>query len=304
MKAGSSTFLIYSSMLLITISVFSASCILTAAGTPARISEDGSSSLAAVIMDAGRTTLSAWLYEKADLYFHMGKPKSRDIAFGNSLFQRITSQLGPETHVHRSGEEVSEIVPWLWMASRADPKNVHNYLTAAFWLAHEAGRSDIARQLLAEARWNNPFSYPIAMEDGIIALRHGDISGAESLLDAGLRFWDTAADRESEDARHDRARMLLYRALLYEAAGDKAAATEHLREILLLFPERHEIERRISELESGTSPSLLASSIWSDIVKGDIDERREHEGCQYDDHAHGDEDLRQSRPESHEGHDH
>ncbi len=274
-------------MALLVLMTFSASCILTASNTASLITDSGDTSVAAAIMDAGRTTLSAWLYEKADLYFHVGKPRSVDLAFTGTVFQDLAETLGPTAHVHREGDQVREIVPWLWMASRADPNNIQHYLVASFWLAHEAGQSDLARALLAEARWNNPFSYPIAMEDALIALKHGEVNDAASLLNAGLAFWDIAKDNESEEARHDRSRMLLYRALIHEGRGKKEEAIADLQEILRLYPERKEIELRISELRNGSQPSLLASSAWSDILRSDIDKRREHEGCKYDDRGAG-----------------
>lgn len=286
MKIRQTPFLLTSTLMLLVLSVFCASCLLTAANVPSRITNSGSTSLAAAIMDAGRTTLGAWLYEKADLYFHMGKPRRVDLAFTGTMFQNISEVLGPTEHVHLESDRVVEVVPWLWMASRADPNNIQHYLVASFWLAHEAGQSDLARDLLAEARWNNPFSYPIAMEDALIALKHGDVHDAATQLNAGLAFWEISNNKESEEARQDRARMLLYRALLAEADGDRAAAVTDLEGILELFPGRHGIRLRISELQSGEQPSLLASTIWSDILRADIDKRREHEGCGYDDHEH------------------
>lgn len=286
MRLNPTPFLTGATLVLLIVMLFSLSCILTAADVRSRLIEGGSTSIAAVFMDAGRQALGAWMYDKADTYFHVGKPRRADLAFTDSLFQKLTDRTMPHEHVHMSGKDVREIVPWLWMAARADPHNINNYLVASFWLAHEAGRPELARALLAEARWNNPFSYPVAMEDAVIALRQGQTDEAASALDAGLAFWSKKAAREDEDARRDLGRMLLYRALLCEAAGSRQEAIDHLQRLLDLFPERKEIEIRISELTSGSQPSLLASSIWNDIVKKDIEKRKEDEACKYDDASH------------------
>lgn len=238
------------------------------------------------MMDAGRQAVSEWLYDKADLYFHMGKKPKVAEAFTDSVFQRMLRNLDPVVHVHRHGEAVAEILPWLWLAAKADPHNIRHYLVASFWLAHEVHRPDIARNFLSEARWNNPFSYPIAMESGVIALNAGEKAEATAQLDAGLAFWHVGGDTSSYDAMSDRARMLLYRALLYEDSGQKQDAILMLEEILTLFPARSEIRNRIAELKSGNEPSLLASSAWSDILQSEISERKDHDDCDYDNHAH------------------
>ena len=273
-------------LLFLTISiVFSASCLLTASNMPARITEGGDTSVAAAIMDAGRTAVSAYLYEKADLYFHAGKQRKTTLAFTGSPFQKLASQLNPTEHVHITGKGVEEILPWLWMAIRADPHNLQHYFVASFWLAHETGRPDLARALLAEARWNNPYSYTVAMEDAMIALKNKQIGEASLLLDAGLAFWERNAPTRNEDERSDKARMLLYRALLHEAAGNAPDAIRLLEEILALYPARKGIHARIDELKAGDRPSLLASGAWSDILRSEIDSQREH-NCEYDDHDH------------------
>lgn len=283
MKLQHTMFLPLSILTLMLTATFSISCMLTAKNMPARILEHGETSLAAVILDAGRTSLSVYLYEKADLYFHMGKERKVNLAFSDDWYQRIRTSLNPAEHVHRSGEQVKEIMPWLWLAAQADPHNIMHYVVASFWLAHEAGRPDIARQLLAQARWQNPFNYTIAMEDALICLHLGHADEAASLLDAGLAFWPGKANPEDEEILNDKSRMLLYRALLHEASGNTEAAINNLNEIIMAFPDRKEIRSRIEELKSGREPSLLASGTWSAILKTDIDSRKDHK-CDYDDH--------------------
>ncbi len=272
-------------LLLCVLVVFSASSAMTARNVTATLTDNGSSSVAAAIMDAGRQAVSLWLYEKAELYFHMGKKPEVNRAFSANPFQNLSRSLDPVEHVHLNGETVAEILPWLWMAAKADPHNIQHYMVSSFWLAHEMGRPDLALDFLSEARCNNPFSYPIAMESGVIALNTGDKEEATSQLDAGLAFWLLSEEKASYDAKNDRARMLLYRALLYEDSGRKKDAVLMLEEILALFPARSEINKRISELKSGDAPSLLASSRWSDILHTEISERKDHKGCDYDDHA-------------------
>lgn len=274
-------FFLPSILILILTVVFSSSCLLTAGNAAIQISGQGDTSLASVIMDSGRKALSTYLYEKADLYFHMGKDRKLDLAFPEDWFQRTKESLSPTEHEHRSGENIKEIMPWLWLAAQADPHNIIHYVVASFWLAHEADRPDLARKLLANARWKNPFSYTIAMEDAIICMQMGHVDEGAALLDAGLAFWPGPSDPADEETLNDKSRMLLYRALLHEASGNTEEAITSLQGILAIFPSRKEIETRIAELRSGNEPSLLASGVWSAILAKDIAERKDHR-CDYD----------------------
>jgi len=227
----------------------------------------GRQSLAGALASESRLALSGHFYEMADLYFHCGVEHIRDRAFEDSIWQRTMELISPVAHVHRDGQSVKEIMPWLWMAIRADPHNVQTYLVAAYWLANEADRPDLALSVLDEARWQNPGNCEIQIERGRICLALRRIEAATHAFDAALAFWPGHQDPADQSARHERATALLYRALLHELAGENDAAVRALQEHLSLFPDRTHIAERIRALEKGEAPSRLASEFLDDILR-------------------------------------
>jgi len=171
-------------------------------------------------------------------------------------------------------------MPWLRLATIMNPHDVRIYLDAAFWLAHEAARPDIAEKVLLEAQVNNPFNYQIQTDRGRIFLMQHNMENAKTAFDAGLAFWPGREDKDTFECRNNKARLLLYRAMLHEADGNLAEAVSCLREILKLFPERKELLDRIKDLKEGKEPSLLASKVWSDMLKHDT-ARKAEDRCQH-----------------------
>jgi tetratricopeptide (TPR) repeat protein len=242
---------------------------------------DGQKPLLHRILGSARLVLSEQCYQVAEEYFHKGTARKTQLAFYDSIFQQWRLGISPQLHVHREGKAVDEIMPWLWMAARADPHNLEHYISASFWLANEMQRPDLALQVLDTAKHTNPFAYRIALEQGVILLRTGQRDAATFALDAALAFWSVSEHHDIETARSEKARALLYRALLHEAEQRRDLAITDLRGILEMFPARHELETRIQELNSGAQPSLLASQLWNDMVNKEVDSRTSHEECGY-----------------------
>lgn len=267
LEAGKSAVLV---LVVLWFAAFSFSCRLVS--MRANLSGRGSDySIADSFLSAGRLALSSYFYGKADEYFHRGAAALRKKAFSDGVFQSWLAVNDPAGHVHLEGHAVAEMMPWLWLAIRANPENVENYLIPAFWLVHDCKRADIAHRLLAEARWNNPFDYRVAMEDGCIYLREGLIAEAATSLDTALAFWPGKQPPESDDSRQDKARILLYRALIYEMNKDNNKAIATLEEILKIFPDRIALRDRIGELRTGDKPSLLAAYIKDDMLRRDAE---------------------------------
>lgn len=228
------------------------------------------------LFGASRKAISSYFYNNAELYFHRGRGPVRPLAFRGTLFQEWDDEIKPSRHSHRAGMDVKEIMPWLWLSIRMDPSNVETYLTASFWLAHECGRPDLAHMVLAEARWANSFNYKTALEDACLYLKDGNTGEAGKLFESALAFWPGTGEQDSDDARRDKARILLYRALIFESENSRDRAIEDLREILRMFPARKELLERIADLQKEKQPSRLASADWNDILKKDAAERSAH----------------------------
>ncbi len=248
-------------------SAFCISCWLTF--TPAPSVTDGSigRSVVANILGESRMALSDRFYLQADTEYHKGIGHIRDEAFNDSIYQTILTETAPTMHIHIRGKSVQEMMPWLLFTIRCNPQDVDAYLVAAFWLASDdVARPDLAHELLKEGQCNIPFNSEIQLEDGRIYLNQGRLADAKRKFDAGLAFWPGAHSADDKDAQSDKAELLLYRGLLYEADGQTNKTIEAFEEILRMFPARTSLRTRIDELKNGEEPSILASSMWRDIL--------------------------------------
>ena len=228
-------------------------------------------------LGASRVAMGDQLYANADRTFHMGVGVYRRPAF-TSWFTRLGQAVVPEGHAHLHAEGVNELVPWLYFATRADPHNVEAYVVAAFWLAGDGGRPDLAERVLDEARSNNPKDYRVYLEKGRLALKRGAPAEAARAFDAAGRLWERDPGPDKIQARLDRAEMLTCRGLLYEGGGDVPRALTCYRDMLALMPGRVGIRARVAELSQRGCASVAPAAMWHTIMfqNRHVCEREDH----------------------------
>jgi len=248
-----------------------------------------------------RAAIGGRFFETADIYFHKGVPHASKDALRNCVFERLAEAVSPSEHVHAGGQEIAEIMPWLRLAAYCNPHDVETYLVASFWLAGEAGRPDLALDVLREAEENNPKEYRIWLERGRILLRDRRLAEAARAFDVGLAFWPGSQEPDGEDARHGLRNLLLHRAILLELSGDTAQAVRDLRRIVELYPSSESIRLRADTLENGRAPAAPAGEILTTLLRENAGERS---ACHREDehgHDHG-RDHDPSRDENHQEH--
>lgn len=226
---------------------------------------DEADSVALKALGTSRVAVGDQLYANADRTFHMGVGIYRQRAF-TSGFMRLAQVIAPEGHAHLHAEGVNEVVPWLYFATRADPHNVEAYAVAAFWLAGEGGRPDLAERVLDEARENNPKDYRVYLEKGRLALKRGVRVEAARAFDAAGRLWERDPGPDKIQGKLDRAEMLVFRGLLYEESGDVPHALTCYRNMLTLFPERSGIRERVAELTERGSARVAPATMRQAIM--------------------------------------
>ena len=151
---------------------FSIACRLAPAYTLA--AEHASASLAQTIFGDTRIAIGSRLYTQADVYFHRGVPHQQECAFGSDLYQRLRDEVSPSQHVHLEGAtDIREIMPWLDLATRANPEDSESYLVAAFWLSNSAHRPELALDVLDRAQRNIPYAYDVQLAKGRLFLHTG-----------------------------------------------------------------------------------------------------------------------------------
>jgi len=238
-----------------------------------------------------RAAVSAECFEMADLYFHRGVGHQHPRAFEATVYERARAVVSPRMHQHLHGAtEIREIMPWLQFALRADPRNIEAYLVAAFWLAHEGGHVDAAREVLLDGQRNNPYAVRIQLALGRLYVHGGQFTQALQAFNAALAFSKVQAARATDAARLDRQQGLLYRALLLEALGKPDQAIADLTDLLALAPEHAALAERRDRLRRGLAPEIPARELLKRTVRKGADARhdcaREHGAppCIHDQH--------------------
>ena len=164
MKTGKSVSPTLLLLALLWVVAFSLACRLTpqAAGT--------TDSALGRVLGVSRVAFGQAFFISADDYFHRGVGRQHEERFAGCLFQRWGSAIRPSGHIHTEGYSAGEIIPWLRMATAADPENVEAFLTMAYWLTR-LGKIEAAEQVLREAQRLHPRDSRLLGERGRLAFR-------------------------------------------------------------------------------------------------------------------------------------
>jgi len=184
---------------------------------------------------------------------HPGEGESEDLFPGHDLKAKpynLLFRLAGETkitkHVHLEGDQLKEMIPWLYYSVKADPHNVGAVTLAAYYLSQRFGRVDEAVALLEQGRRDNPDSWEIYAELGNIYFsKMGDVDKAILFL--------SRAKQLLGKTQHDRFQARYVLTLLgasYEKAGDLPAAVEQYEVIHELFPDNTAISEKLSHLKN------------------------------------------------------
>ncbi|HOW96639.1 MAG TPA: hypothetical protein P5567_01900 [Kiritimatiellia bacterium] len=240
-------------LVLLWILAFSLACRLA----PRRAADPGAGDSALDrALGVSRVAFGQSFYVGADDYFHRGVGHKHDVVFINSLFQRWSAAVRPSGHIHTEGYSVSEILPWLRMATAADPGNVEAFLTMAYWLTR-LDRLDAAEQVLREAQRLHPRDFRLLGERGRLAFRQRRDGEAARLTDAALRAWPNPLPAGDEESKLERARLLSFRAILGELRGARAPAIRDFEEALQLMPANEGVRHHLALLRSGSADTAL-----------------------------------------------
>ncbi|MFH0879323.1 MAG: hypothetical protein V2A34_06385, partial [Lentisphaerota bacterium] len=239
-------------------------------------------------LGASRVALSQRLYLEADNFFHSGVSHVSAAAFSD-IFQKTKAVISPQQHKHTEGGGIYELMPWLEFATTMDPHNVEVYLTAAFWLAQEGERPDLAEKILYDGQRNNPGDYRILQEKASLYMQEKKDDYAARALDMGLKLWPSGMDKADEQTMLDLGRMLTLRAFLYEFSGDRENALKLSRKALSIFPGNLPLKQRVSALEKGEINSEKVRDMWDAIFARKTmcsREEAEHEHDHEHEHEH------------------
>jgi len=242
-----------------------------------------SSGLADWLLGESRQALSLNLFNEADLYFHKGVGHRETTLTPPGPFHYWNAIITPAQHVHAVGEASAEILPWLKLATQADPHNVDAFLVASFWANTGIHRLDLATDILNTAQRLNPGDYRIVLEKGRLSIVAHHFDEALTTFNSALILYShtpVTPDRTRELSL-DQAEILTFLGFLHEARGERSEAIQCFKTVLAIFPERTTIKDRVDSLEAGQAPSDSAQSLLERIVR-----KTEDDACQDDDHEH------------------
>ena len=179
----------------------------------------------------------------------LGKPKDPLDAFTRNFF------VSKHTHLTEKGTNMpKEILPWLQLSARLDPKLIESYTVGAFWL-RELGKKEEAEKFLREGLRNNPQSYEIMFELGRAYFDRPDYDRARNILEMALRRWREQENPKpvEQQNRFAAEQIVNYLARVEDRSGNREKTIEWLELLKKASPNPQQIDQRIAEVRAGKS---------------------------------------------------
>ncbi len=225
------------------------------------------------VMGEARSIISNLSLLQADLYFHGGIGNARDehegaFAFVErgadhdhekclhgeithdtspyNLLLRLSDEISITEHFHLKGDQLKEIVPWLYMASETDPNNVLAYTLTGYYLAYRLDKVEQALAFLKKGLMNNPDSWQINGEIGRIYFQKVKNYYASSRY---LSRAKVLLEKAPHDKFQERA-ILAYLALSYERLGEDQKALPLYHRLDDLFPDQELYGEKMRQLRA------------------------------------------------------
>ena len=217
-----------------------------------------------------RSIISSLSILQADLYFHGGvghffeehehgfgvaeTPKGAEVYKEPEIEPRpyispynvqpyLSEEISVTEHVHLEGDQLKEIVPWLYYAAKTDPHNVLAYTLTGYYLTFKLDKTDEAIEFLREGIKNNPDSWQVYAEMGVIYFQK-----LEDYAKA-VRYLETAKkllDKSPHDKFQERY-VLTFLAESYEDLGQKDKALPLYKRLHELFPDAEAFQKKVGE---------------------------------------------------------
>jgi tetratricopeptide (TPR) repeat protein len=227
-----------------------------------------------------RRVFASHFFEKADVYFHSGYyPSIFDAQRAPQDTRHMTSKegsaeaeaheasmnfLGPPRdwierfgrqfmvteHTHLEGGNEREILPWLRISADLDPHRVDTYTVAAFWLRDSLGKPREAEQFLREGLRNNPTSYELWLELGMLYQENlHDMLRARNALELALRYWQEQEPNKADPDRIGFEKIVIRLARIEEQQNHLSRAIDYLKMAVQTSPNPDVVRKQITDLE-------------------------------------------------------
>jgi tetratricopeptide (TPR) repeat protein len=173
----------------------------------------------------------------------LGPPRDWIEAFGRRF--KITE------HTHLEGGQEREVLPWLKLAIEMDPQLISTYTATAFWLRKHLGKIKEAEDVLREGIRNNPNSFEILFEMGV--LYHDDYKDdarARNIWGLALKRWNAQSSEAKAASSDVYSAITINLARLENDAGNWQLAIQYFELAKQVSPHPEGIQKQIDEIES------------------------------------------------------
>jgi tetratricopeptide (TPR) repeat protein len=149
-------------------------------------------------------------------------------------------------------EDAQETLPWIYIASRLNPREESIYTLGGYWLRTRLKRYEEARQFIREGLRENPRSYRLLFELGRTYFDEDKNSdGVRNIWTRSLGLWEEQEGTKQEPALEDHQLIVGHLARLEERTGNSDAAIRYLERMKTFAQDKSSIEAQIAALRSG-----------------------------------------------------
>ncbi len=229
---------------------------------PERLPQMPGENVLALVLGDARQQLSLALLDKVEEYFHGGvrnvvcdhglgsaeggreqghdseRAKAAAGVGGFDPWSWLNARIHVQEDRHIEDRHAVELLPWVWAACRASPKNTEAFLTGSYVLARLAGRAEEGASLLRQGIANNPACAELDFSLGELYLgRLRDAARAEPCFLSALEKCAPAEGEAGDEARRLKIRALFYLGYLAKGRGDLERLRAYVREAEATDPE-------------------------------------------------------------------
>jgi len=164
---------------------------------------------------------------------HEGHEGHEDhVLYSRNILFRISQEIAATEHIHLHGDQIKEIIPWLYYAAEIDSQNIQAYTLTGYYLCDRLDKVDQAIDFLQEGLKKNPDSWEINAELGRIYFQHikNHETAVQYLSNARELLQNVSYDKFQE--RY----VLSFLAMSYEALEQNHDALPLYERLNNLFP--------------------------------------------------------------------
>ncbi|MBU0683417.1 MAG: hypothetical protein ABIH85_01550 [Candidatus Omnitrophota bacterium] len=209
------------------------------------------------VLGEGKSVVSTWSFLQADLYYHGGirhlsedgdlhdtHDKKPAISAWNVL-SRLKDDLSLTEHIHLKGDQIKELLPWLYYSAEIDPHNVQAITTTAYYVADMFAKPEEAINYLRKGLKNNINSWEIYAEMGKVYFRFMDnpAKAVNFLVRAEQLMLKSKHDKYEERS------ILTFLAASYVKLGQNENAINTYLRLAELFPKDEAFKKKLDMLK-------------------------------------------------------